>query len=116
MSPEAAPEVSPETNAALVKWMREQGWTAAPARFEPDAEIGFHVWQELGRSPGAAHALWVSDPMVRRLSAQQLVVVLEKEEMAQEIRISLRVRIEERGSEYRTSVVPRRSGEWPRQE
>ena len=116
MSPEAAPEVSPETNAALVAWMKEQGWTVAPARFEPDAEIGFHVWQELGRSPGTSHALWVSEPMVRRLSAEQLVGVLEKEEMAQEIRISLRVRIEERGTEYRTSVVPRRSGEWPRQE
>jgi len=116
VSPGAAPEVPPEANAALVKWMKEQGWTVAPARFEPDAEIGFHVWQELGRSPGTAHALWVSDPMVRHLSAEQLVGVLEKEEMAQEIRISLKVRIEERGAEYRTSVVPRRSGEWPRQQ
>ncbi|MEA2722772.1 MAG: hypothetical protein QOH59_543, partial [Gemmatimonadales bacterium] len=40
--------------------------------------------------------------------------VLDSEEMAQEIRISLKVRIEERGAEYRISVVPRRSGEWPR--
>jgi hypothetical protein len=95
--------------------MRKQGWVAAPARFEMEPELGFHVWQEQGRPAGTSHALWVSEPMVRHLSAEQLVGVLEREEMAQEIRISLRVRIEERGSEYRISVVSRRSGEWPRQ-
>lgn len=116
MSPGATPEVPPKTDAALVRWMGEQGWVVAPARFEVDAEVGFHVWQEQGRSPGTSHALWVSEPMIRHLSAAQIVDVLEREEMAQEIRISLRIRIEERGTEYRISVVPRRSGEWPRQE
>lgn len=116
MSPGSSPEVPPETNAAVVEWMRDQGWVVAPARFEMDPEVGFHVWQEQGRTSGTAHALWVSDSMIRHLPPEQLVSVLEREEMAQEIRISLRVRIEERGSEYRIAVVPRRSGEWPRPE
>lgn len=115
VSPDGGPGVPPETDAALVKWMGEQGWKVGPARLEREPEIGFHVWQEEGKSSGTAHALWVSEPMVRHLSAGQMVDVLEREEMAQEIRISLRVRIEERGTEYRISVVPRRSGEWPRQ-
>jgi hypothetical protein len=54
--------------------------------------------------------------MVRRLSAQQLIEVLDREEMDQEIRISVRMRIEERGSEYRVSVVSRRSGEWKQEQ
>lgn len=81
-----------------------------------DAEAGFHVWQENGGLAKISHALWVSASMVRRLTAEQLIGVLEREEMAQEIRISLKIRIEERGTEYRISVVPRRSGEWPKQE
>lgn len=116
LSAPAVPNVPAETDSAVVAWMKEQGWIVAPARFEMEPELGFHVWQEQGRSPGTSHALWVSEPMVRHLSAKQLLDVLEREEMAQEIRISLRVRIEERGMEHRISVVPRRSGEWPRQE
>lgn len=115
MSPGSAPEVPRETNTALMEWMGKQGWVVAPARWEQDPEAGFHVWQE-DRPGRVSHALWISESMVRRLSAEQLVSVLDREEMAQEIRISLRVRIEERGTEYRISVVPRRSGEWPRQE
>jgi len=110
------PQVPPKSDAALIEWMGKQGWKVALARWEVDSEAGFHVWQELDRPAGGSHALWVSESMVRHLSADQLVRVLDREEMAQEIRISLRVRIEERGDEYRVSVVPRRSGEWPRQE
>lgn len=86
------------------------------ARWETESEAGFHVWQEHHPSAEGAHALWVSDAMVKHLSAEQLVRVLDREEMAQELRISLKIRIEERGDEYRVSVVPRSSGEWPRQE
>ncbi|HEV8178225.1 MAG TPA: hypothetical protein VGP44_11145 [Gemmatimonadales bacterium] len=110
------PNVPPETDSSIMAWMKEQGWVVAPARFESDPVPGFQIWQEQGRSPGTSHAIWVAEPMVRQLSAEKLVDVLEREEMAQEIRISLRVRIEGRGTEYRISVVPRRSGEWPRQE
>jgi hypothetical protein len=53
---------------------------------------------------------------LRDLSAEQLVGVLNREGVAEEIRISFKVRIEERGNEYRVSVVPRRSGESRRQE
>jgi len=42
--------------------------------------------------------------------------VLNSEGMAEEIRISFKVRIEERGDGYRVSIVPRRSGESRRQE
>jgi hypothetical protein len=110
------PKVPPEHDAAIVAWMGNQGWRVARARWEIDVETGFHVWQEQDRAARVSHALWVSEPMVRHLSAEQLVEVLNREEMAQEIRISLKVRIEERGDEYRVSVVPRRSGEWPRQD
>ena len=117
------PKVPAEHDAAIVAWMGNQGWRVAPARWEMD-QAGFYVWQEQDRAARQeddraarrSHALWVSEAMVRHLSAGQLVEVLNKEEMAQEIRISLKVRIEERGDEYRVSVVPRRSGEWPKQE
>jgi hypothetical protein len=81
-----------------------------------DPETGFHVWQEERPAAGGSHALWISESMVRHLSAEQLVQVLNSEGMAEEIQISLKVRIQERGDEYRVSVVSRRSGEWPRQE
>jgi hypothetical protein len=116
MVQDSTPRVPPETDAAVIAWMGEQGWKVGPARWEIDAEVGFHVWQESGGLARISRALWISQGMVRNLKPEQLIGVLDKEEMAQEIRISLKVRIEERGSEYRISVVPRRSGEWPRQE
>jgi hypothetical protein len=42
--------------------------------------------------------------------------VLDSEGMAEEIRISLKMRIQERGDGYRVSIVSRRSGEWRKQE
>ena len=45
---------------------------------------------------------------------RQLVQVLERESVAEEIRINYKVRIEERGAGYRVSVVPRKSGEFRR--
>ena len=109
------PAVSTEIDTAVTKWMKKHGWTVSPARWEIEPESGFHVWQETGRSVGTSHALWISESMVRHLSAKQLIQVLDSEEMDQEIRISIRMRIEERGSEYRISVVSRRSGEWKQQ-
>jgi hypothetical protein len=106
------PKVPPKTDTAIVAWMKQHGWTVAKARWEMQPESGFHVWQETGKSPGTTHALWISESMVRNLPADRLIQVLDDEEMDQEIRISLRMRIEERGSEYRVSVVSRRSGEW----
>ena|SRR5918997_425041 len=114
-TPGANPKVPPRTDTAIVGWMKQHGWTVAKARWETEQEGGFHVWQEIGKSPGTSHALWISDSMVRNLSADQLIQVLDGEEMDQELRISLRMRIEERGSEYRISVVSRRSGEWKQQ-
>jgi hypothetical protein len=88
-----------------------QGWLVDGGRWEADPENQFYVWQEDEPAIGRSHALWVSASMLRDLSARQLVEVLEREGMAQEIRINFKVRIEERGSEYRVSPVPRRSGE-----
>jgi hypothetical protein len=114
--PESNPKVPPKIDSVIVAWMKLHGWTVAKARWEREPESGFHVWQETGKSHGTAHALWVSDSMVRRLSPEQLIEVLDNEEMDQEIRISLRMRIEERGSEYRISVVSRKSGEWKQEQ
>ena len=61
---------------------------------------------------GRYHALWVAEPMVRRLTPEQLVEVLNRENVVEDIRVSFKVRIEERGAEYRVSPVPRRSGEF----
>jgi hypothetical protein len=91
--------------------MRQHGWKVAPARWEMGTEAGFHVWQE-DLIEGRAHALWVSESMIRTLPADQLIRVLDEEDMAQELRISLRVLIHERGAGYRVAVVPRRSGGW----
>ena len=110
------PQVPPESHAAIVTWMGNQGWNVGLARWEVDSEVGFHIWQEVEPTGERSHALWVSGAMVRHLSAEHLIKVLDSEDMAEEIRISFKVRIEERGDEYRVSVVPRRSGEWPRQE
>ena len=110
------PPVPPESNAAVIGWMGNHGWNVGPTRWEKDPDGGFHIWQEEEPTTGGRHALWVSEFMIRHLSAEQLVKVLNSEDMADEIRISVRVRIQERGDEYRVSVVPRRSGEWPRQE
>jgi predicted HAD superfamily phosphohydrolase len=81
-----------------------------------DSGSGFHVWQETEATAGKSHALWIAEPMVRHLSAEQLVNVLNNEGMAEEIRISFKMRIQERGDGYRVSIVSRRSGEWRRQE
>jgi hypothetical protein len=112
--PESDPEVPPATDAAIVAWMRGQGWNVASARSETDPETGFYVWQEVEPRIGRSHALWIAESMVRDLSAEALVTVLSEEGIAEEIRISFKVRIEERGAEYRVSVVPRPSGEMKR--
>jgi hypothetical protein len=81
-----------------------------------DPEAGFQVWQETDPTRGRSHALWIAESMVRHLSAEQLVDVLDSEGMAEEIRISFKIRIQERGDGYRVSIVSRRSGEWRKQE
>jgi hypothetical protein len=96
--------------------MGNHGWRVAPARCESDPEAGFCVWQETEPAAGKSHALWIAESMVRHLSAEQLVDVLDTEGMADEIRISLKMRIQERGDGYRVSIVSRRSGEWRKQE
>ena len=70
-------------------------------------------------APGASDgslALWIDESMVRELSADRLVQGLDREGVAEEIRINFKVRIQERGAEYRVSVVPRRSGQQRRLE
>jgi hypothetical protein len=109
--PNPTPQVPPEIDAAVIAWMRQHGWKATPARWEMGTEAGFHIWQE-DLVEGRVHALWVSESMIRTLSADQLISALDEEDMAQELRISLRVLIHERGAGYRVAVVPRRSGGW----
>lgn len=116
MSQGSPPQVPPKCDEAVIAWMGRQGWQVGSARWEMDPGPGFHVWQENGGLARISRALWVSEPMVRHLTAEQLIGVFDREDMAQEIRISIKVRIEERGTEYRISVVPRRSGEWPKPE
>jgi len=116
LTPESPPPVPAETDEAVSAWMGAQGWRVAPARWYLDPDGGFHIWQEDTPRVGGTHALWVTDSMVRRLPAQQLVAVLNSEDVADEIRISRKIRIEERGDEYRVSVVSRGSWEWKRAE
>jgi hypothetical protein len=113
---EAAPPVPPATDAAVAAWMKRHGWTVLPPRWETDPEATFCVWQEDEPRIGRSHAVWIAESMVRSLTADELVEVLNSEGMAQEIQISFKVRIEERGNEYRVSVVPRPSGEMKRME
>jgi len=94
--------------------MRRQGWEVASARSETDPDGGFHVWQEKAPTRGRHHALWVADTMVRDLEPERLVEILNREGVAEELRISFKVRIEERGADYRVSIVPRKSGEFRR--
>jgi hypothetical protein len=111
---EAAPPVPPASAAAVAAWMRSQGWTVLSPRWGTDPEAAFYVWQEDEPRIGRSHALWIAESMVRRLTAGELVEVLNSQGIAQEIQISYKIRIEERGNEYRVSVVPRPSGEMKR--
>ena len=108
--------VPPETEVAVAQWMRRHGWQVQPARWEADPELVFYVWQEPQPQLGRSHGLWIAEPMVSDLSTAELIGVLEREAVAEEIQISFRVRIQERGAGYRISVVPRRSGEYRREE
>jgi hypothetical protein len=110
------PQVPPEIDAAVIAWMGNQGWHVAPAYWRMDPEAGFHIWHETEATAGKSHALWIADSMVRQLSAEQLVNVLDREDIAEEIQFSLKIRIQERGDGYRVSIVSRRSGEWRKQE
>lgn len=101
----------PENDRAVAAWMRNHGWKVSSARWEADPDMGFYIWQEDEPPIGRSHALWIDESMVRELSADRLVQVLDREGVAEEIRINFKVRIQERGAEYRVSVVPRRSGE-----
>jgi len=118
--PEAAapmPPIPADADAAVSAWMRGRGWQVHPVRWEvDDPNMGFYVWQEEAPSLGKAHALWLDEAMIRHLKPKEVVQVLERESVAEEIRISYKVRIEERGDGYRVSVVPRRSGEFKRVE
>jgi hypothetical protein len=105
------PQVPPDSHASVSTWMGKQGWAVDGGRWEVEPENRFYIWQEDQPSAGRAHALWIAESMLRDLSAQQLMDVLNSEGIAQEIRVNFKVRIEPRGSEYRVSVVPRRSGE-----
>ena len=106
------PPIPPETDSAIIAWMRSHGWDVSSARWEMDPDTGFHVWQEPAPSRGSSHALWVEEPMIRHLKADELVAVLIRERVQDDIKINFKIRIEERGAEYRVSVVPRRSGEF----
>jgi hypothetical protein len=110
------PQLPPETDAAVAEWMRSHGWNVGPSRWEMDPDSGFHVWQEDEPAVGRSHALWLAESIPRHLSAEDLISVLNGQDVAQEIRISFKVRIQERGEGYRISPVPRRSGEVRRQE
>jgi hypothetical protein len=96
--------------------MRKHRWEVDGVRWERDPDGAFHVWEEKTPTMGRAHALWVAESMVRRLEPQELIQTLNQEGVAEELRISFKVRIEERGAEYRVSIVPRKSGEFRRQE
>jgi len=107
------PPIPADTEAAVSAWMKGRGWRVGPVGWEvDDPNMGFYVWQEEVRSIGKVHALWLDEALVRHLKPKELVRVLERESVAEEIRISYKVRIEERGDGYRVSVVPRRSGEF----
>jgi enolase-phosphatase E1 len=112
----AHPSLPAETSEAVTQWMGRHGWRVNKGSWQQEPEAGFHFWEEQAPSDGRPHALWVEESMVRRLTPEELVRVLDQEGVAGEIRISYKVRIEERGAEYRVSVVPRKSGEFRRQE
>lgn len=116
MTPESNPQLSPETDRAIAHWMRNHRWNVGPARWELDPDAGFHIWEEPQPPGGRPHALWVEDSIVRQLSAEQLVDVLDREGVAEEIQFSFKIRIQERGDGYRVSIVSRRSGEQRRLE
>jgi hypothetical protein len=110
------PQLPAETDRAVAEWMRSHGWTVLPVRWQVDPDSNFYVWQEAEPPVGRSHALWVDEAMPPRLSNGELIQVLNREEVAEYIRISYKVRIQERGAEYWVSIVPRRSGEMRRQD
>jgi hypothetical protein len=116
MSEPPNPRVLPETEAAIASWMGAHGWKVRPARWEMESDLGFYVWWEDAPPGERLHALWVAESMVRGLGPEELVRVLEREGVEADLRISFKIRIQERGDGYRVSVVSRRSGEFPKPE
>ena len=107
--------IPPDTDAAVVRWMHAHGWKVGPANRQVEPEGEFYVWRE--ESDGVkSHALWVAETMVHNLRPDQLVEVFKRERLAEDLRVSFRIRIVERGTEFRVSLVPRRSGEFKVQE
>jgi hypothetical protein len=115
-TPASHPLVPADTDLAVTEWMRTLGWHVAPGRWHLDPDGGFHIWQETAPTSGGTHALWISESLIKRLSAPQVIEVLNGEDVANEIRISIKIRIQERGAEYRVSAVSRASGEWEKLE
>ena len=107
---------NPKSDAAVIAWMQGHGWKVSNGRRWEDPDLVFYIWQEEEPSTGRSHALWIDEAMLEDLTPEQLVEVLDREGVAQDIRINFKVRIQERGAEYRVSVVPRRSGEQRRVE
>jgi hypothetical protein len=95
--------------------MNSHGWKVEAAVRRQEPEGTFYVWREDGGHV-TSHSLWVSDEMISKLRADELIGVFKRERLAEDIKISFRIRIEERGTEYRVSLVPRRSGEFKAQE
>jgi hypothetical protein len=95
--------------------MTGHGWRVAPAQWAMDPETGFYVWQEQ-KAQGEVYALWAAEPMIGHLSARELVDVLNSEGVAEDLRTSFRVQIQERGDEYRVRPAPRRPRESRRQD
>ena len=95
--------------------MHGHGWKVGPAIRHLEPEGGFYVWRE--DSDGVkSHSLWVAETMVHNFRPDQLVEIFKRERLAEDLRVSFRIRIEERGTDYRVSLVPRRSGEFKVQE
>ena len=108
--------IHPDTDAEVVRWMNGHGWKVGAAVRHEEPEGGFYVWREDGGKEVNSHTLWVAETMVSKLGPQELIAVFKRERLAEDLRISFRIRIEERGTEYRVSLVPRRSGEFRVQE
>ena len=108
--------IDPETDAHVMRWMAAHGWRVGPALRHTEPEGGFYVWREDSPGEVKSHALWVAETMVHNLRPDELMAVFKRERIAEDLKISFRLRIEERGTDYRVSLVPRRSGEFKVQE
>jgi hypothetical protein len=95
-----------EKEAAVLTWMQSHGWKEAHhAGSKIDPGFGFHTWRGLDEG-GNSVRLEVGNITLRALDPSNLVQLLTRLGVADELRSKGRARVGQEGSKYRLLPLP----------